>query len=476
MTLSHILTFSIIGLIASISFQGRWRGRALFAASILAVYWLQPVTAVRQLDFWLPTLTLGIVILTWIATLPGERHLFADDLDTFVAIVIIVILIAFFRYLSQHFFPTVFPPPMLTNVLFGLVLLMLASVLFMVMRRRAIPTAAVLGFIILGIFIVLKFDAFNIGVSRLVRNMTGQSRELANLTDLRWLGFSYITLRLLHTIIDRRRDRLPLLSLQEYIAYVVFFPTLSAGPIDRAERFMADFRQPSALSTNHVVEGWVRIATGVFKKFVVADSLAWIALNPTNASQALSGSWLWMYLYAFGLQIYFDFSGYTDIAIGIGRLAGVSLPENFERPYLQSNLAAFWNRWHMTLAQWFRFYFFNPVTRTLRTGSSRLPNWMIIGTGQVLTMALIGLWHGMTLNFLLWGLWHGLGLFVHNRWVAFLRIRKPAFPNSSALRRVAKLVSVFVTFNYVSLGWVWFVMPTARASLSVLTKMFGGNP
>jgi D-alanyl-lipoteichoic acid acyltransferase DltB (MBOAT superfamily) len=476
MTLSHILGFSIIGLITNTVFQGRWRGRALFAASVIGVYWLQPVTSVRQLDFWLPTLTLCLVILTWIATLPGERHFIDDDISTLIGIVIIVILIAFFRYIFLNIFPALYPPPMLESVLFGLVILILVSALFIFLQRRGIQIAAAIGFIVLGMFIVLKVDTLNLWLSQLVRGMTGQSERLANLTDLRWLGFSYIALRLLHTIIDRRRDRLPHLSLQEYITYVVFFPTLSAGPIDRAERFVDDLRQPSPFSANHVVEGGRRITIGLFKKFILADSLAWMALNPTNAMQAISGSWLWIFVYAFGLQIYFDFSGYTDIAIGLGHLAGVSLPENFDRPYTQSNMAAFWNRWHITLAKWFRFYIFNPVTRTLRRGSIQLPNWMIIGIGQVLTMTLIGLWHGFTPNFFLWGLWHGLGLFIHNRWVAFLRNRKLALPNSTALRRVVNFVNLFVTFNYVMLGWVWFVMPTASTSLSVIMRMFGVSP
>jgi alginate O-acetyltransferase complex protein AlgI len=472
MTLVHILTFSIIGLFANTALQGRWRGRVLFTASVVGVYWLQPVTSVRQLDFWLPSLTLCLVILTWIATFPGERDFVNEDLAAFIYTVILVILIALFRYLSLYIFPASYPPPMLKSVLLGLILLILVSVLFINMQRRALPTAAWLGFFILALFVILKVNDFNISASQIVRGLTGQSEKLAKLTDLRWLGFSYIALRLLHTIIDRSRDRLPGLSLQEYVSYVVFFPTLSAGPIDRAERFAKDLRQSSTFSANHVIEGGTRIVVGLFKKFVLADSLAWIALNPTNATQAISGSWLWVYVYAFGLQIYFDFSGYTDIAIGLGRLAGISLPENFDRPYLQSNLVAFWNRWHITMAKWFRFYVFNPVTRRLR-GSSRLPNWVIIGIGQVLTMALIGLWHGITPNFLLWGLWHGTGLFITNRLIAFSRNRNLALPSSPTLRRVVRFVGIFITFNYVTLGWVWFVMPTTRMSLSTIGQMFG---
>jgi D-alanyl-lipoteichoic acid acyltransferase DltB (MBOAT superfamily) len=176
-------------------------------------------------------------------------------------------------------------------------------------------------------------------------------------------------------------------------------------------------------------------------------------------------------LYAYAFQIYFDFSGYTDIAIGMGRLLGFKLPENFNSPFLKPNLTQFWNNWHITLTQWFRAYFFNPVTRALRSGKKALPIPVIILITQLATMVLIGLWHGVTLNFVIWGLWHGLGLFVHNRWSEMTRSRMATV--SSRLQTALNLGGVFLTFNFIALGWVFFALPEPTISVHFLRVLFG---
>ena len=323
------------------------------------------------------------------------------------------------------------------------------------------------------LFLVLKTGPLAQAASAWLRQLTGQSAALARATDLRWLGFSYIAFRLLHTLRDRQSGRLPGLSLLEYANYVIFFPALTAGPIDRAERFTRDLKQPQADRREALLAGAERIAMGLFKKFALADTLALVALNEGSAQQAGSGGWLWVLLYAYALRIYFDFSGYTDIAIGLGRWLGVRLPENFDRPYLKTSLTAFWNSWHMTLAQWFRSYFFNPLTRALRQARRPLPVAAIVLLGQFGTMVLIGLWHGVTWNFLIWGTWHGLGLFVHNRWLEFVRQRTVVSPLPVWTGRPLALLGWFLTFNYVTLGWVWFALPRPDQSWSVMHKLFG---
>ena len=187
-----------------------------------------------------------------------------------------------------------------------------------------------------------------------------QSTALAAAGDLRWLGFSYVAFRLIHTLRDRQNGRLPVVSLQEYLVYVIFFPAFTAGPIDRLDRFIKDLRASLAPGKSALLAGdtpdvnsrWVsglvvpqnwpvwaaagqRLALGLLKKFVVADGLALVALNSTNAAQSHSAGWTWVLLIAYSLQIFFDFSGYTDIAIGLGRLLGISLPENFNAPLSQ---------------------------------------------------------------------------------------------------------------------------------------------
>jgi D-alanyl-lipoteichoic acid acyltransferase DltB (MBOAT superfamily) len=210
---------------------------------------------------------------------------------------------------------------------------------------------------------------------------------------------------------------------------------------------------------------------GIFKKFAVADTLALIALNGVNAGQVNGTGWMWVLLYAYAFRIYFDFSGYTDIAIGLAQLLGVKLPENFDRPYLKQNLTTFWNSWHITLSQWFRAYYFNPVTRALRSR-----NWTpiaIIAFTQFTTMLLIGLWHGVTWNFVAWGVWHGVGLFIHNRWADFTKPRATMLDNRPTLKRVAAWGGVLLTFHYVALGWIWFALPDIGLAANVMKTLFG---
>ena len=191
------------------------------------------------------------------------------------------------------------------------------------------------------------------------------------------------------------------------------------------------------------------------------------------ALQVNSTAWMWVLLYCYSLRIYFDFSGYTDIAIGMGRMLGVRLPENFASPYLKPNLTQFWNSWHMTLTQWFRNYFFSPLTRFMRSGDPTLPIPVMILVAQVSTMVLVGLWHGVTVGFALWGLWHGTGLFIQNRWSDFMKNRLPAWGDTPAGQRVLTYSGIFLTFNFVSLGWLFFTLPSPDGVWNVLAVLFG---
>jgi D-alanyl-lipoteichoic acid acyltransferase DltB (MBOAT superfamily) len=326
--------------------------------------------------------------------------------------------------------------------------------------------------VILGLFLVIKTPDFTRQASAGLRLLTGQQANLASDLDIRWLGFSYVAFRLIHCLRDRLTGKLPGLSLRDFINYIIFFPAFTAGPIDRLQHFSGELQNQSPLTPARFVEGGQRMAWGLFKKFVLADSLAIFALGPVNATQITSGGWLWVFLYSYSFRLFLDFSGYTDIAIGLGILLGIRLPENFDRPYLKQNLTAFWNSWHITLAQWFRSYFFNPVTRYLRTSTKQLPLPLIIFIGQFGTMLLIGLWHGVTWNFAIWGAWHALGLFIHNRWSDALRSHLAFLERYPALHRCLGAAGILLTFHYVTLGWVWFALPTPQLSWQVFTRLF----
>ena len=473
MTLLQIAVFTAAAILFRLITRERWRGWILLGMSVLAIYWLQPATPIRHLDFWFPTATLIVTLLVWFVTRDTTQ---IDRKETGIAAGIIAGLIILIG-LSRYFQPLccIIPtrPPVLTGI--GIALAATFVLAFLLRQSGAQKTwPLILGtLVLLALFLILKTEPVGTAVSAWLRTIAGQDSSLAAFGDLRWLGFSYVAFRLLHTLRDRMLGRLPALSLQEMVNYVIFFPAFVAGPIDRAERFVKNLRQPLPPFPPDLVEGSRRIVTGIFLKFVLADALALVALNPANAVQTTVHGWLWLYLYAYALRIYFDFSGYTDVAIGLGRVLGIKLPENFDRPYLKPNLTMFWNSWHMTLAQWFRTYFFNPLTRALRSGKKKLSPGIIIFLTQLSTMILIGLWHGVTWNFFIWGAWHGLGLFVHNRWADFARSHLPQIPENHWSKLPLRWLGIFLNFQFVSLGWVWFALPDFSVSWQVFAHLFG---
>jgi D-alanyl-lipoteichoic acid acyltransferase DltB (MBOAT superfamily) len=383
----------------------------LLAFSVLAVYWFQPLVPLRSLDFWLPSLTLALVLLTWFVTTQSDSPLskwyFRENLIGLLIIVGLPAVIALTRYFLPNPVFTAAPPPRFILFLAFVFAFSIFILLIRWLSRRFLWILSAVIILLITILIILKMPALSLQTSVLLRTLTNRSIENAAFTDLRWLGISYVAFRLIHVLRDKQTGRLPEVSLSEFATYVVFYPSLAAGPIDRVERFTQDLRKEFFLTQEETLIGGQRILLGLFKKFVIADALALIALNDALAAQVRTTGWMWIVVYAYAFQIYFDFSGYTDIAIGIARLVGVKLPENFAAPYLKPNLTQFWNSWHMTLTQWFRSYFFNPFNRWIR-GFKNMPAWRMMLISQVATMVLIGFWHGITMNYIFWGFWHGL--------------------------------------------------------------------
>ena len=471
MGLVEIAASVIAALLVGVLARRAWRTILLLALSVIAVYWFQPAVPLRSFDFWLPSLTLALVILTWFVT--SQRGAWRDRQN--LNALLLIVGIATFISLSRYFLPdpvltATAPPPFLTYLIFTLLLAAAILTFSWLSQRRQSQVISTVIFLLIVILIILKTPALSTQASIFFRALADRPTESALATDLRWLGFSYIAFRLIHVLRDRQTGRLPDLSLAEFAAYVVFFPSLAAGPIDRAERFAGDLHKDFALTQDETLSAGQRLFIGLFKKFVIADALALISLNDALAVQVRSTGWMWVSVYAYAFQIYFDFSGYTDIAIGTARLAGVRLPENFAAPYLKPSLAQFWNSWHMTLTQWIRSYFFNPFNRWIR-GFKSLPAWTMILAGQLATMLVIGLWHGITANFVLWGLWHGLGLFLQNRWSDFARTRIAA--NNPQHRSALQAGGILLTFHFVALGWVFFALSSPSLSGTVFRKLFG---
>lgn len=289
-----------------------------------------------------------------------------------------------------------------------------------------------------------------------------------------WVGFSYLAFRLLSVLIDSFNRRHTDASSLEMLVYALFFPALLIGPIDRLPRFLGDMRgEPRALRWSLIVEGLTRILIGGVKKFFLADLLfSQLAFKPEHLAYP-GAAFAWVQAYCYALYIFFDFAGYTDIALGTGRLLGYTLPENFNSPYLKPNITQFWQSWHMTLSGWLRDYVFTPLSRRLlRTPLRRHPQ-LIVFIAQMVTMILIGLWHNIALNFVLWGAWHGLGLFIHKVFTDRTRWWQPEWKHKPVAAASLHVLSVLLTFHFTTLGAVFVAVGNPGDIATIMLRLFG---
>jgi alginate O-acetyltransferase complex protein AlgI len=348
----------------------------------------------------------------------------------------------------------------LAALLVGLEFSLVALVAWAIKRQRQVAFS--IGLVLLvGLFVISKWpDAWTTLLGLLTLPLGA------------WLGLSFILFRLLHVLLEARRGQLPATTFSDLLIYTLFPPALIAGPIDRLPRFQSDLdRVGQAYRFEFLAEGTWRILIGAFKKFVIADLLARLPLLLADYPNKTPVPLLWLTLYAYGFMLYFDFSGYTDMALGVARLIGFELPENFSAPYLKANLARFWQSWHITLSSWARDYVFLPLARTLRLRADWLPANLVALLCHLSTMLVIGLWHGFSWTFVAWGLWHGVGLFIVKLWGDWRRPRaRRAAAGRSSWRT---LPAWFITFNYVMLGWVFFSARDLPAAVTTLGRLFG---
>ncbi len=262
------------------------------------------------------------------------------------------------------------------------------------------------------------------------------------------VGISFYTFQTLSYTIDIYRGKLePAESLLEFAVFVAFFPQLVAGPIVRAKQFLPQFRRLPTLTPERLGTGLALILKGLFKKIVIADFLAKRLVDPVFAGpEAYGAADTWLSIYAYALQLYGDFSGYTDIAMGSARLIGFELPENFRAPYASRTLQDFWQRWHITLSTWLRDYLYIPL------GGSRVgPVRTYVNLSMVAFVA--GLWHGAHWTLVAWGGMHGIGLALtrlYQRWRE--GHRGPAPPPGFALGVLQRAL----TFHFVAASMILF--------------------
>jgi alginate O-acetyltransferase complex protein AlgI len=276
------------------------------------------------------------------------------------------------------------------------------------------------------------------------------------------LGISFHTFQSISYVVDvYRGEQQAVRNPFDYALYICFFPQLVAGPIVRARNFFHDLFHWQPPTQADVSRGILLLTLGLAKKMAFADQFAKVANTyfeniPGNPGMLTA----WSAITAFGLQIYFDFSGYTDMAIGMAKLLGFHFPENFRRPYLASSITDFWRRWHISLSSWLRDYLYIPL------GGSRQGKWKTY-LNLMLTMLLGGLWHGASWNFMIWGLYHG----------ALLAVER-GFRGNRPLREQWDWLYPFkavLTFALVMVGWVFFRAADLPQSGQVLGQMFHGG-
>jgi D-alanyl-lipoteichoic acid acyltransferase DltB (MBOAT superfamily) len=305
------------------------------------------------------------------------------------------------------------------------------------------------------------------------------------------LAISFYTFNQIAYLVDVHAGEARERSFVNYMLFVLFFPHLIAGPIVHHKEMLPQFAQPETyrFNLNNFVLGMTAFGIGLFKKVCIADPLASqteIAFGPAESGLAPSFIDSWYGSIAYALQIYFDFSGYSDMAVGLGLMFGIVLPINFASPYRAASIIEFWSRWHMTLTRFLTGYIYNPIAMALTrrrmaagkpTFSRNKPRFepflVMVAFPTIATMTLAGVWHGAGWTFLVFGVWHGLALTINHGW----RAARRAYHWDRTFGWAGTAVAVIVTFVTVVIGLVFFKSASMDQALAVLRGMagFGGE-
>ena len=294
------------------------------------------------------------------------------------------------------------------------------------------------------------FKYFNF-LSELAAGLTGHAPFVTSVVLP--FGISFYTFHAISYVVDVYRGKVPAEpNYVYYSCYVMFFPQLVAGPIARASTLMHQFRETKPLLVQNLIDGAYLMARGYILKLVIADFLSGYVDSQFSDQPDLNSFLVAQAVYFFAFQIYFDFSGYTDIARGVAKLFGFELVINFNRPYCAASITEFWHRWHISLSTWLRDYLY------ISLGGNRLGRWRTY-RNLMITMLLGGLWHGAGVNYAIWGLLHGL----------YLSIERPFRGSPYSLDRyLPRAVRVFVVFHLVCFAWIFFRCHTFSHALDVI--------
>lgn len=283
--------------------------------------------------------------------------------------------------------------------------------------------------------------------------------NLGTLNIILPIGISFYTFHALSYILDVHRGKAKATDkFMDLALYIAFFPQLVAGPIIKANDFMPQLDEGKNISTKSFLEGMQIFVFGLAKKVVIADHLSLFVDDVFKNPNAYHSFTIILAVVAYSIQIYFDFSGYSDMAVGCAKCLGYRIPRNFNVPYISKNLTEFWKRWHISLSTWLQEYLYISLGGN-RKGEIRTYINLLV------TMLLGGLWHGARWNFVIWGFLHGIALCVHK---LYLRIRKP----SAGENAIVPIISVAATYGYVCICWVFFRAATLQDSLVIINRIF----
>jgi alginate O-acetyltransferase complex protein AlgI len=289
----------------------------------------------------------------------------------------------------------------------------------------------------------------------------------------------YVFIAMGYTIDVFRRTRDSEKNIVTFSAFVSFFPTILAGPIERSTRLLPQFRKDTSFNYSDASDGLKLIAFGMFKKFVIADRMAVLVNAVYDTPQKFEGIVLLLATIAFAYQIYCDFSGYSDMAVGVARLFGYKIINNFNKPYYSKSISEFWRKWHISLSEWLRDYLFLPVAYSVARRHTKLKIKFIKAENlsyyiaTFITMGLIGLWHGFSWNYLIWGLLFALFM-IFSR--ATLKIRKRILKYSGISWQSNALnnIRVIFTFALVCFAWIFFRAIDLKDAYYVVINSFTG--
>lgn len=326
-------------------------------------------------------------------------------------------------------------------------------------RKQFMVAGVVLG---AGLLLYFKYLNFFVDQVREVLKLCGLSANWQSLNIIVPIGISFFTFKLISYVVEVYKKNIEAeRDFVRFATYISFFPTILSGPIDRPNDFLPQLREVRQARWDEILEGMKRVLWGMFLKMCIADKVSPYTDAVFNSYSHHSALTIVVAAVLYSFQIYADFCGYSEMAIGVSRIMGLRVTENFRRPYLATNMGEFWRRWHISLMTWLRDYIYFPL------GGSRCSQTKT-GRNTAATFLVSGLWHGANWTFILWGLYHGILVFGRRLWRSWRGLKKgEGEPHSF----VARYLNIAVVFLLCTLGWIMFRAASVSDFINIMSRL-----